>query len=52
MFYDDIPIDKQSNDLLKRDSFTERLGKTIINLDARDGICVGILGSLEVEKHQ
>ena len=45
MFYDDIPIDKQSNDLLKRGTFAERLGKTIINLDAKDGICVGILGS-------
>ena len=45
MFYDDIPIDKQSDDLLKRGTFAERLGKTIVNLDAKDGICVGILGS-------
>ncbi|MFO3717803.1 P-loop NTPase fold protein [Anaerococcus sp. ENR1011] len=44
-YFTDKPIENNSDDLLGRVSFSERVGDTIYNFDAEDGLVIGLYGS-------
>lgn len=44
-YFTDKPIENNSDDLLGRASFSERVGETIYNFDAEDGLVIGLYGS-------
>jgi len=43
-YLNDQPIEKTSQDLLNREGYAKLLSKSLINLDAKNGFCVGIYG--------
>lgn len=44
MYFDDMPIKSQENDLLNRREFAKNLGKTLLDMDAKNGYCIGLFG--------
>lgn len=44
-YFTDKPIENNSDDLLGRASFSERVGEAIYNFDAEDGLVIGLYGS-------
>lgn len=44
MFLDDSPIREESDDLLNRSEFAKKIGNTILNLNAENGLCIGMFG--------
>ena len=44
MFLDDSPIRQESDDLLNRSEFAKKIGDSIINLNAENGLCIGMFG--------
>lgn len=45
MYFEDVPIRKQEEDLLHRRGFAKRLGRTLVDADVKEGYCVGLFGS-------
>ena len=45
MYFEDVPIRKQEEDLLQRRGFAKRLGRTLVDADVKEGYCVGLFGS-------
>lgn len=45
MYFEDVPIKKQEEDLLHRRGFAKRLGQTLVDADVKEGYCVGLFGS-------
>lgn len=43
-YYTDKPIEKSSEDLLGRASFSKRVADTIFDFDAKDGLVIGLYG--------
>ena len=44
MYFNDIPIKTQDEDLLNRKSFSRRLGKALVDAETKDGYCIGLYG--------
>lgn len=44
MFLDDYPIREERDDLLNRSEFAKKIGNTILNLNAENGLCIGMFG--------
>ncbi len=40
MFLDDSPIREEREDLLNRSEFAKKIGNTILNLNAENGLCI------------
>lgn len=45
MYFEDVPIRKQEEDLLHRRGFAKRLGRSLVDADVKEGYCVGLFGS-------
>ena len=45
MYFDDMPITKQDDDLLNRRNFAKKLGNSILNVDAKNGLSMGLYGA-------
>ncbi len=44
MYFDDEPIKKQEEDILNRCGFAKRIGKSLLENEAKNGYCVGLFG--------
>ncbi len=44
MYLEDTPIKRQEEDLLHRSNFAKRMGKSLLDSEAKNGYCIGLFG--------